>query len=118
MDHPRAFRSSTQSLLRIQWPTGYSKSHSPANMNPAFRQMAFEAALSTEGNACRYRCFCCPAACAAPARAAPVAIPRASRLEHTNENRAAADIQLDQADLSQLDQDFPRPRRVRPLEML
>ena len=46
------------------------------------------------------------------------AIPRASRLEHTNENRAAADIQLDQADLSQLAQDFPRPERVRPLEML
>jgi diketogulonate reductase-like aldo/keto reductase len=46
------------------------------------------------------------------------AIPRASRLEHTNENRAAADIQLDQADLSQLDQDFPRPERVRPLEIL
>ena len=46
------------------------------------------------------------------------AIPRASRLEHTNENRAAADIQLDQADLSQLDQDFPRPERVRPLEMI
>ena len=46
------------------------------------------------------------------------AIPRASRLEHTNENRAAADIQLDRADLSQLDQDFPRPERVRPLEML
>src|ERR1700727_1587129 len=34
------------------------------------------------------------------------AIPRASRLQHTNENRAAADIQLDQADLSQLDQEF------------
>jgi len=46
------------------------------------------------------------------------AIPRASRLEHTNENRAAADIQLDRADLSQLDQDFPLPERVRPLEML
>ena len=46
------------------------------------------------------------------------AIPRASRLEHTNENRAAADIQLDQADLAQLDQEFPRPERVRPLEML
>ena len=46
------------------------------------------------------------------------AIPRASRTEHTYENRAAADIQLDQADLSQLDQDFPRPERVRPLEML
>jgi diketogulonate reductase-like aldo/keto reductase len=46
------------------------------------------------------------------------AIPRASRLEHTNENRAAADIQLDQADLSQLDQEFRRPERVRPLEML
>ena len=46
------------------------------------------------------------------------AIPRASRIEHTNENRAAADIQLDQADLAQLDQDFPRPERVRPLEML
>ena len=46
------------------------------------------------------------------------AIPRASRLEHTNENRAAADIQLDQADLSQLDQEFARPERVRPLEML
>jgi diketogulonate reductase-like aldo/keto reductase len=46
------------------------------------------------------------------------AIPRASRLEHTNENRAAADIQLDQADLSQLDQEFSRPDRVRPLEML
>ena len=45
------------------------------------------------------------------------AIPRASRLEHTNENRAAADIQLDRADLSQLDQDFARPERVRPLEM-
>ena len=46
------------------------------------------------------------------------AIPRASRLEHTNENRAAADIQLDRADLSQLDQEFPLPERVRPLEML
>jgi diketogulonate reductase-like aldo/keto reductase len=46
------------------------------------------------------------------------AIPRASRLEHTNDNRAAADIQLDRADLAQLDQDFPRPERVRPLEML
>ncbi len=46
------------------------------------------------------------------------AIPRASRIEHTNENRAAADIQLDQADLAQLDQEFPRPERVRPLEML
>jgi len=46
------------------------------------------------------------------------AIPRASRLEHTNENRAAADIQLDRADLSQLEQDFPLPERVRPLEML
>ncbi|MBV9794101.1 MAG: aldo/keto reductase [Actinobacteria bacterium] len=46
------------------------------------------------------------------------AIPRASRPEHTNENRAAADIQLDRADLSQLDRDFPRPDRVRPLEML
>ena len=46
------------------------------------------------------------------------AIPRASRLEHTNENRAAADIQLDRADLAQLDQEFPRPERVRPLEML
>ena len=46
------------------------------------------------------------------------AIPRASRLQHTNENRAAADIQLDQADLSQLDQEFRRPERVRPLEML
>src|SRR6201999_4483421 len=46
------------------------------------------------------------------------AIPRASRLGHTNENRAAADIQLDRADLSQLDQEFPLPERVRPLEML
>ena len=46
------------------------------------------------------------------------AIPRASRTEHTYENRAAADIQLDQADLTQLDQEFPRPERVRPLEML
>ena len=46
------------------------------------------------------------------------AIPRASRTEHINENRAALDIQLDQADLAQLDQEFPPPLRAQPLEVL
>lgn len=47
-----------------------------------------------------------------------VAIPKASSIEHVRENRAAADLSLDDADLEALDRAFPRPARARPLEML
>ena len=44
-------RSNRQSLQRIQWPGGNSKSCSLSNSKPSFRQIAFEARFSTEGNA-------------------------------------------------------------------
>jgi len=46
------------------------------------------------------------------------AIPRASRPEHVDENRAALDVELDRADLAALDAEFPPPLRPQPLEML
>jgi diketogulonate reductase-like aldo/keto reductase len=46
------------------------------------------------------------------------AIPRASRPEHVDENRAALDVELDRDDLAALDAEFPRPLRPQPLEML
>lgn len=47
-----------------------------------------------------------------------IAIPKASSIEHVRENRAAADITLDEATLAQLDAAFAAPRERRPLEML
>jgi diketogulonate reductase-like aldo/keto reductase len=47
-----------------------------------------------------------------------IAIPKASNPEHVKANRAAADVELDAADLAALDKAFPAPTRKRPLEML
>ena len=47
-----------------------------------------------------------------------IAIPKASRLVHVDENRAALDIVLSAEDLAALDAAFPPPRRKRALEML
>ena len=45
-------------------------------------------------------------------------IPRASRPEHVDENRAALDVELDRDDLAALDAEFPPPLHPQPLEML
>ncbi|HEY8345840.1 MAG TPA: aldo/keto reductase [Symbiobacteriaceae bacterium] len=45
-------------------------------------------------------------------------IPKAARLEHVRENRAALDLTLTEQDLADLDRAFPAPTRKRPLEML
>ncbi len=47
-----------------------------------------------------------------------IAIPKAGSADHVQENRAAADLVLSDADLAALDAAFPRPRTRRPLEML
>jgi diketogulonate reductase-like aldo/keto reductase len=47
-----------------------------------------------------------------------IAIPKASTVDHVRENRAAADLALDEAILAQLDAVFPTPSERRPLEML
>ena len=47
-----------------------------------------------------------------------IAIPKAGDLQHVEENRAAADIELTSGELEALDQIFPRPQKRRPLEML
>ena len=47
-----------------------------------------------------------------------MAIPRAGRLAHVQENRAAADLHLSASDLASLDAAFPRPGKRLPLEML
>ncbi|MEG3086316.1 aldo/keto reductase [Sphingomonas sp. PB4P5] len=47
-----------------------------------------------------------------------IAIPKAGTVAHVQENRAAADLVLSEADLAALDGAFPRPNRRRPLEML
>jgi diketogulonate reductase-like aldo/keto reductase len=46
------------------------------------------------------------------------AIPRASRPDHVDENRAALDVELDRDDLAALDAKFPPPLHPQPLEML
>ncbi len=47
-----------------------------------------------------------------------IAIPKASRLEHVRENRAAMDILLSSEDLAELDSVSPPPRRATPLEIV
>ncbi len=47
-----------------------------------------------------------------------IAIPKATRLEHVRDNRAALDLVLTPADLAELDAAFPPPRRKQPLEMI
>ncbi len=47
-----------------------------------------------------------------------IAIPKAGRVAHVRDNRAAADLTLDAATLDRLDELFPRPRGRVPLEML
>ena len=47
-----------------------------------------------------------------------IAIPKASRLEHVRENRAALDLPLTEEDLAELDAVAPPPRRPTPLEMI
>jgi diketogulonate reductase-like aldo/keto reductase len=47
-----------------------------------------------------------------------IVIPKSSRIEHVEQNRAALEIQLSVADLEQLDQIFPPPGRAVALEML
>jgi diketogulonate reductase-like aldo/keto reductase len=47
-----------------------------------------------------------------------IAIPKAGTVAHVQENRAAADLILSDANLAALDAAFPRPRTRRPLEML
>jgi diketogulonate reductase-like aldo/keto reductase len=47
-----------------------------------------------------------------------IAIPKAVEPDHVRENRAALDIELDEADLAELDRAFPPPRRKEPLAMI
>lgn len=47
-----------------------------------------------------------------------IVIPKATRLEHVRENRAAAGLQLDAEDLAALDRAFPPPKGRTPLGML
>lgn len=47
-----------------------------------------------------------------------MAIPKAGRVAHVQENRAAADLHLSASDLAALDTAFPRPGKRLPLEML
>jgi diketogulonate reductase-like aldo/keto reductase len=45
-------------------------------------------------------------------------IPRARKLDHVRDNRAALDLGLDDADLAELDSAFPLPPSQQPLELL
>ncbi len=47
-----------------------------------------------------------------------ISIPKAGTRAHVEENRAALDLRLEAADLSELDRAFPPPRSKRALEML
>ncbi len=47
-----------------------------------------------------------------------ISIPKATRLEHVRDNRAAADIELTAEDLAALDSIFPPPAGKKPLEMI
>ena len=45
-------------------------------------------------------------------------IPKAGRVAHVQQNRAAADLRLSPTDLAELDAAFPRPKQRQPLAML
>lgn len=47
-----------------------------------------------------------------------LAIPKGGTADHVRENRGALDVQLTQADLDDLDREFPPPSRKVPLELL
>lgn len=47
-----------------------------------------------------------------------VAIPKASSPEHVRDNRKALEIRLSAEDMLAIDNDFPPPKRKRPLEMI
>jgi diketogulonate reductase-like aldo/keto reductase len=47
-----------------------------------------------------------------------IAIPKAGSVAHVRENRAAADLVLGAAELTELDRIFPRPNRRVALEMI
>lgn len=47
-----------------------------------------------------------------------MAIPRAGRVAHVQENRAVAELHLSASELAALDAAFPRPSKRQPLEML
>ncbi len=47
-----------------------------------------------------------------------IVIPKASRPEHLTENRRALEIRLTEDDLHELDQAFPSPKGLTPLEIL
>jgi diketogulonate reductase-like aldo/keto reductase len=47
-----------------------------------------------------------------------ISIPKASTMQHVQDNRACLDVSLDAADLAELDKTFPPPKNRRPLEML
>ena len=47
-----------------------------------------------------------------------IVIPKATKLDHVRENRAAADLRLDDEDLAALDRAFPPPTSRTPLGML
>jgi diketogulonate reductase-like aldo/keto reductase len=47
-----------------------------------------------------------------------IAIPKAVRVDHLRENRAAADLALSAAELEEFDKAFPSPQRKEPLAML
>jgi diketogulonate reductase-like aldo/keto reductase len=47
-----------------------------------------------------------------------IAIPKAGRVTHVRDNRAAADLTLDANVLDRLGKLFPRPKGRLPLEML
>ena len=52
------------------------------------------------------------------ARGNTIAIPKAASEAHVAENRAAADLVLDEADIADLDAAFPPPKRKQHLDML
>lgn len=47
-----------------------------------------------------------------------IAIPKASTLQHVQDNRACLELNLSAADFTELDQAFAAPKKRRPLEML
>jgi diketogulonate reductase-like aldo/keto reductase len=47
-----------------------------------------------------------------------IVIPKSSRIDHVEDNRAALDLKLSAVELTTLDQAFPTPSQPVPLEML